>query len=271
MGFCLPLNDLSWQSYSPLCCTMASAHHFLLELREVSYLSQWQRFEPFNFPAHSTCSEVTREHLLGFIYSLLPAQDKFLSRLQLNKQLESLVWDSAAQSEVLHGCPPLHECGIAWKEQERNSSHRVLIFLSNSSCWGNHSAEMAHVMAENRATSTGCEKALMAQLPLQWAPLWKYNQVEMKPPFICLTLSKYMCIFHYHSLLHFMLPELTHRLKCFFNSNSNDKRAKQFCFSSNTGMCFSCKYSWLDGNCFLMGPEHTCINLFKWLTVLFYL
>lgn len=125
--------------------------------------------------------------------------------------------------------------------------------------------------ADNWATSTAREKALMDLFPLQWAPLWKYNQVEMKPPFIYLTLSKYMCVFHSCSLLHFTLPESTHRLNPFFNSNSNNRWAKQFCFSSKNGMCFSCKYSWLDGNCFLMGPEHTGVNLFKWLTVSFYL
>lgn len=96
-------------------------------------------------------------------------------------------------------------------------------------------------------------------------PLWKSNKVQIKPPSICLTLSKYMCIFHYCSLLHFTPPDFMHRLNPFCNNNNNNW-SKHFSFSSNNGTCFSCKYSQLGGSCSLVGPEHSGVNLFKCLT-----
>lgn len=79
------------------------------------------------------------------------------------------------------------------------------------------------------ATSVGGENTPVGQVPLHWAPLWKCNQVQIKP-FIYPTFGKHTCIFHYHSLLPFMLPGLTHRINPFLDSDHNSKWSKQFRF-----------------------------------------
>lgn len=78
-------------------------------------------------------------------------------------------------------------------------------------------------------SSSSCTwKSLMA--PFSWMGSSVEIQVQIKPPSIHSTLSKYMCIFHYPSLLHFTLLALTHRLNPSFHGTTatNDQNNSAF-------------------------------------------